>query len=397
MAERIIVVGAGHAGFQAAASLRALGFQGQLSLIGDELHLPYQRPPLSKSALAQRKRAEELAFRDGAFFEQQRIALRLGCRVTRIDASERAIVLSGGESLPYDRLILALGAENHALPVEGAGLPNVLSIRRHDEAAAAADWLDRAEKVAVIGGGFIGLELAAAARALGKQVVVVEALDRLLKRSVRPEMSDYMLRLHRRHGVDIRLDARLRRIVGGALAEGLELEDGTLIPADMVFVGVGIRPNDALAAAAGIATADGIVVDAHMRSSAPDVYAIGDCARFPLGAGGSIRVESVQNATDQATIAAQAILGAPEPYRPVHWFWSEQFGLKLQIAGLGGEADRVEVKGDPEGDKFAVLAFSADRLVTAETVGMPAEHVRARQALAAQAREPAAPPVQQSA
>ena len=388
MIGRVVVIGAGHGGFQTAASLRSLGFAGSVVLVGEETHLPYQRPPLSKSALIERKRPEELAFKDASFFERQRIDLRLGCRATAIDVVAREVSLSSDENIPYDRLVLALGAQNLALPISGASLPNVLSIRGHDEAKAAIEWLDRSRRVVVIGGGFIGLELAASARMAGRDVTIVEAQDRLLKRSVRAEMSSYFLGLHRRHGVDVRLKAKVRRITGDALAEGLELEDGTVIPADMIFVGVGIRPNDGLAAASGLATADGILVDTCMRTSVPEIYAIGDCARFPAASGGTVRVESVQNATDQARTAAQAILGDQEPYRAVHWFWSEQFGLKLQIAGLAGESDRIETRGESGTDKFTVLAFKDERLVTAESVGMPAEHVRARQALAAQFRDP---------
>lgn len=383
MYQRIVIVGGGHGGFHAVASLRSLGFDGHITLISDEPHLPYHRPPLSKGGLADENSTPQV-FKDSNYFAQQAIELRLETSVTSIDRAARVVVASSGETFGYDRLILALGAENRVLSLPGSSFPNVVSIRRYDDVGRARSWLDRSARIAVVGGGFIGLELASAVRKQGKKVIVLEALDRLLSRSVRPELSEYLLGLHRRHEVDIRLGACVRCITGASLAEEIELTDGQHIPIDMVFVGVGIVPNDKLAALAGLEVGDGILVNADMRSSDYNIYAIGDCARFPSESGRMIRVESVQNATDQARVAAQSIMGVSAGYRPVHWFWSDQFGRKLQIAGLAGDADRIEVDGDPLSEKFTVFTFKGNRLLTAESIGRPADHVRARQKLAAQ-------------
>lgn len=378
---KVVIVGGGHAGFSAAAGLRSNGHEGEILIVSEEAHMPYHRPPLSKALLVGGGGAGDIALGKQAFYDRNDIRVRLGTKVTAIDCAVRVLSLAGGGTLGYDRLILALGAENRRLPMPGAGFPNVLSLRSYDDAVAARGWLGRSDRVAVIGGGFVGLELASAANRLGRRVTVIEASDRLMSRAVSPEISAHYLNLHRSNGVDVRLNAKASRIEGDRAASAVVLEDGTRIGADLVFVGVGIRPADRLAAEAGIATQDGILVDGHMRTSAPGVHAVGDCARFPSRHGGLIRVESVQNAVDQGLLAARDIAGTAAPYAPVHWFWSDQFGVKLQMATIGRDGADRRIAGDVAGGKFTVYAFDDGVLTGAESVGRPADHARVRKLL----------------
>ena len=378
----VLVVGSGQAGFQAAASLRDKGFTGRVVLIGDEPGVPYQRPPLSKAYLVGTAGADKLLLRPETFFERSEIELVNG-RVETIDRASASVVLSGGTKLGYDHLVLATGARNRRLSVPGVELRGVLALRTRDDADQLRAALGHAKDVVVIGGGFIGLEFAAHA---GRRVTVVEAQDRLMARVATPGISAHFARLHETAGTTLRLGqgvAALHGSEGGV--EAVELTGGTRLPADLVVVGVGVLPVTELAAAAGLAVDNGIVVDEQLRTSDPAVSAIGDCANFPsVHARCATRLESVQNAVDQARFVAARIVGEPAPYDSVPWFWTDQLGAKLQIAGIGTGYDTTVVFGDPYEGKFSILSFLDGVLVVVESVNRPGDHISARRLLAEQ-------------
>lgn len=378
---RVVIVGGGQAGFSTAAGLRSNGYRGEIVILTAENHMPYQRPPLSKSVLLAAKGIDDILLGRGTFYDRNEVEVRQGSRVTTIDCANHYVTIEDNEMLSYDTLVLALGAENRRLSISGSELPNVLDLRTYDDAVSALSWLEKSERVAIIGGGFVGLELASAARQLGRHTTVIEAADRLMARTVSPEISKYYLDLHRGHGVDIQLGTMARFIHSSENACSVETTGGTAIDTDLVFVGVGIQPVDNLAAEAGIATDDGILVDGRMRTSMPDVYAVGDCARFPSRNGRLIRIESVQNATDQGLHAAMDITGKSAAYSPVHWFWSDQFGVKLQMASTGWIGAERRIVGDIGSGRFTVYAFDGDLLTGAESVGRPADYVKARKLL----------------
>ncbi|MDT7727098.1 MAG: 3-phenylpropionate/trans-cinnamate dioxygenase ferredoxin reductase component [Actinomycetota bacterium] len=375
----VIVVGSGQAGFQAAASLRDKGFTGRVVLVGDEPGVPYQRPPLSKAYLAGTTVAEKLHLRPEAFFATSEIELVSG-RVESIDRANALVVLEDGTKFEYDHLVLATGARNRTLPVPGAGLRGVLTLRTRDDADRLRAALEAATDVVVIGGGFIGLEFAAHA---GRPVTVVEAQDRLMARVVTPEISAHFARLHEAAGTKLLLGQGVAALHGSDSAvESVELTDGTLLPADLVVVGVGVLPATDLAADAGLIVDNGIVVDDQLRTSDPAVSAIGDCANFPsVHARCATRLESVQNAVDQARFVAARITGEAVPYTLVPWFWTDQLGAKLQIAGIGTGYDHIEIAGDPGEGKFFVLSFMDGVLVAVESVSKPSDHISARRLL----------------
>lgn len=386
----IVIVGAGQAGLQVAASLRQGGFEGRIRLVGDEAGLPYQRPPLSKAFLKGDGDPAGLALRNTEFFEKQAIDLLDGQTVAAIDRQARKVTLGTGATLAYDRLVLATGARNRALPVPGGDHPDLAELRSLDHALALRERLGGAGRIAIIGGGYIGLEIAATARDRGLEVVVCEALDRVMPRTASPALSAHVAAVHRGHGVDLRLGAGIARIAtdGGGRIAGVATDAGALIDADLVLIGIGVLPNAELAAAAGLETGNGIVVDAFLRTADPTIFALGDCAAFPspeFGGGalpGRIRPESVQNAVDQGKCVAQNILGEPQPYDAVPWFWSDQFGMKIQIAGLTAGADRSIARFDAEKERLTVHAFRQGRLAGVETVSNPGDHMACRRLIA---------------
>lgn len=383
----VVIIGAGQAGLQCAASLRDGGYDGAITLLGSEPHLPYQRPPLSKAVLLGKQGANEVALRDAAWFTDQRIAFHPGTRATAIDRAARRVETTTGV-MPYDHLVLATGAHARGMVLPGAGLDGVMTLRGLDDALALKAAIDAASIVVVIGGGFIGLEVAAVAARLGRQVAVIEAAPRLMARAVSAPMSEAFLALHRAAGVDVRLGARVAAIEGaieGAMRVGaVRLADATRLPADLVLLGVGAAPDAALAGAAGLPCPNGVSVDAEMRTPDPRVFAIGDVAWHPNPhAGGHIRLESVQGAIDQAKCVAGAILGHAKPYAALPWFWSDQFDAKLQIAGYGAGHDLAVPRGDPTSGKFSVFLYRAGRLVAVESVNRAADHMLARRLLAA--------------
>lgn len=387
----VVVVGTGQGGFQAAASLREEGFEGRVVLLGDEPDLPYQRPPLSKAYLTGKAGAELVRLRPERFYAEHRIELRAGERAAAIDRAGRQVVLASGEErLPYDHLVLATGAHNRALPVTGGGLDGVFQLRSLAEAEALRRRLDVARRAVVVGAGFIGLEFAAVAAGRGLQVTVVEAAARVMARAVSAPVSDAFRATHERLGVRVALGAAVVEILGAdGRVTGVATADGRQLPADLVLVGIGVLPNTGLAAEAGLAIANGIVVDEHLLTRDPAISAIGDCAAFPCrhAAGGApTRLESVQNAVDQARCVAARLAGRPAPYASLPWFWSEQGPLKLQIAGLTTPHDRAVPRGDPakvgEGGGFSVFCFRGGELVGVESVNRPLDHILARKLLA---------------
>ncbi|MGP0088810.1 MAG: NAD(P)/FAD-dependent oxidoreductase [Xanthobacteraceae bacterium] len=385
MNKSVIVVGAGQAAAQLAMSLRQGGFTDRIVLVGDEPHAPYQRPPLSKKFLADRAKPESLFLRPEAFWRDQNVELLLGVAVGAVDPRNRTASLVDGRDLGYGTLVLATGTRARHLPVPGAGLAGVLSLRSIGDVHRLRPALDAAARIIIVGGGYIGLEVAAIVRAEGREVVVLEAEDRVLKRVTAPVVSEFFDTLHRERGVDIRLNARLAAITGEERVSAVQLADGTVLATDLVLLATGAMANEELARAAALTCNNGIVVDELAHTSAPDVYAIGDCTRFPSRRyRRAVRLESVQNAIDQAKAAASAMLGAGRPYDPVPWFWSDQYEIKLQIAGLLDGYDSAEPVGDLQAGRFSVEYRCGGRLIGVDAVNDGRAHMTARRRIAAE-------------
>lgn len=380
-----MIVGGGQGGYQAAASLRTEGCQGPVTIVGEEPYLPYQRPPLSKAFVLGKQGMDRLFLRPEAYYSGHQIDVLCGERAVSIERENRQVALASGKKIPYTRLILATGARNRKLAVPGAELDGVCYLRTLDEAIFIKQRIEQARNVAVIGGGFIGLEIAATARTLGKEVTVIESLSRVMARVVAPVLSHFFLDAHVKEGVHVRLGATTVAIQGSdGRATGVELDDGTVIPADLVVVGIGVHPNVELAEAAGLPVSNGISVDEFLRTSDENIFAIGDCAEYPHAhAGCRVRLESVQNAVDQAVAVARTITGNPAPYTAVPWFWSDQFDIRLQMAGLTSGFDHTVVRGMMEGRKFSVFYFRERRLLGIDSVNRPADHLAARKLIAA--------------
>ena len=387
----ILIVGASQAGVQLAVSLREAGYGGPVTLVGAERHEPYSRPPLSKAFLAGKADLASLSLRAPDFYRGQGISVLLGERVVALELDDTAgtATTSTGRRLDFDRLALAVGARPRRLAVPGAELDGVCYLRRLDHSVRLRERLAEAHRVVVVGGGFIGLEAAAVARSAGRQVTVVEAADRLVSRSVAPVMSEFYRRAHERRGTAIRLGVSVSAIEpvhanGSAGRVGaVRLGDGTRVPADAVVVGVGIEPRLELAAQLGLHCDRGIVVDALSRTSRAGVVAAGDCtvSPNPLTGEGRFRLESVQNAVAQAKVAASTLLGRLEFTPTVPWFWSDQYDLKLQIAGLSQGYDECVVRGTPDGEAFTVFYYRGGRLLAADAVNRPRDYLVVRQAL----------------
>lgn len=383
MNERTVVVaGTGQAGFQTATSLRDNGFEGRIVMVGEEPGLPYQRPPLSKGYLGDGM-AERIQLRPASFFERKEIVVNSGVRIEAIDRTGRHLGLSNGRTIAYDDLVLALGARNRPLAVPGASLRNVLTLRTVTDADALRSALAACTGLIVVGGGFIGLEVAALARSQGVDVTVIEALGRLMSRAVSTFVAEDALAYHEQKGVRVRFGARVGRLFddGAGAVAGVRLENGEVIGGDLVLLATGIVPNTELARKAGLRVANGICVDRHLRTEDPRIAAIGDCAAFPHGAGGDrVRLESVQNATDQARSLAASLAGTGTSYDSKPWFWSDQGDFRLRIAGLSAGADHCirTVSGNGRG---VVQCFADEQLVAVETINAPADFAAARKAL----------------
>jgi len=387
----LVIVGASYAGVQLAASARELGFEERIVLIGDEPHAPYQRPPLSKGLLTGKTTREQLALRGPDFFAQNRIELLLGQRATALDAGARTLGLGDGSTLAYGWLALATGARCRPLALPGAGLEGVLQLRTLDDGLRIAGAAEKARRACVIGGGFIGLEVASALRARGAEVTVVEAQPRLLARSFPPAMSAYVEDAHRRRGIRMLTGCGVRALHGqqGHVA-AVELDDGRRVDCELVVLGIGVLPNDELARQAGLAVGNGIETDMLGNTSAPQVLAAGDVANMALpaapGAPARMRLESIQAANDGARAAASRLVGRDQPCTAVPWFWSDQFDLKFQMAGLPQPGDEVVLRGDMTADRFSLFYLRHGALVGAHSVNRPAEHMQSRKLIAARAR-----------
>ncbi|MFS8036663.1 NAD(P)/FAD-dependent oxidoreductase [Xanthobacter sp. AM11] len=385
MKRDVVIIGGGQAGMQVATSLRNLGYPGSIALVGEEAHLPYMRPPLSKGFLKGLTDAADLIFRRSEFFTEAGIDILLGYRATAFDGSSKIVILSDGRTLEYETLILATGTRARQLVCNGASLRNVVYLRTIDDATAIASALPRSRKIAVIGAGFVGLEFASVVAEKGSAITVIEMASRVMGRATSPLISRFFEQLHYDRGVDLRLGEGLATINGDEHGVcGLSLRSGSQIPADLVVVGIGVLPNAELAEAAGINVDDGIVVDANLRTSDPNVYAIGDCARLKVSmTEPGIRLESVQNAVDQAKYLAGRLVGHHKaPFKAVPWFWTEQFETKLQMAGLYHGYDDAEVVGDPQCGSFSINYRKDGRLLAVDSINRPADHLKARRALA---------------
>ncbi|RMF11209.1 MAG: pyridine nucleotide-disulfide oxidoreductase [Alphaproteobacteria bacterium] len=356
MTDTFIIVGAGQAGGQAAATLRSKGFEGRIVLIGEENYVPYERPPLSKAFLAGELPVEKTFLKKPDFYDNKNIELRLGRRVVAIDRQARTVNLDNGESIGYDKLLLATGSRVRKLTVPGAELSGIHYLRDIADVEGIRAAMKPGARLAIVGAGYIGLEVAAVARKLGHEVTVVEALDRVMARVVAPQVSAFYEKVHREAGVDLRLGTGLTAFEGDGRFEQLRLTDGSAVPGDLAVVGIGIVPNVELAQEIGLKVDNGIVVDEYGRTEDPDIFAAGDVTNHPNAIlGRNIRLESVQNAMSQAMAAALAMLGHLEAYNEVPWFWSDQYDLKLQIAGLWEPDDEIVVRGDMESRKFSVV------------------------------------------
>lgn len=382
--DKVVIIGAGHAGGTAAALLRQYGFEGRIVLAGSETVAPYQRPPLSKAWLKGHAERDDLLLRPDSFYVEQDITLRLGVTATAIDRAGRSVAFSDGTTETYDALILATGSVARKLAIPGADRPELIELRTLEDAERLKAVLGPGKRLAVVGGGYVGLEAAASARALGAEVVVIERMERVLARVASETLSTFFTAWHRAQGVDILTGAEVTAFE----EDGVRLADGRLIEADAILVGVGALANEALAHQAGLECLNGIVVDEAARTSDRAIWAIGDATHRPIPVHGALRhrLESVPNALEQAKQAAAAITRRPAPTPEVPWFWSDQYELKLQIAGLPDGADRQIVRGvadvdaDPVG--FAVFHLAGDRIVSVEAVNAPAEFMAGRQLIA---------------
>jgi 3-phenylpropionate/trans-cinnamate dioxygenase ferredoxin reductase subunit len=381
---RVVIVGSGQAGVETAAALRQNGFSGSVTIIGEEPDLPYQRPPLSKEFL---KSVEDssLPLRGESFYEANGIELRLGIVAERIDRARGELVLKGGERLPYDHLVLATGARNRLPPVQGLDPARVLELRTLAHARTLTARLPALRRVAIIGGGFIGLEVAALLRQRDIAVDVLEAADRPMGRVLSPAMSAAFRAFHEEMGTRLRLGTSAKEIAPRGAGFSLTLSDGEVLDTDAVVVAAGVVPNVELAAEAGLAIDNGVSVDALLLTSDPAISAIGDCASHPnpFGGDGPIRLESVQNAVDQGKCVAARLTGNPRAYNALPWFWSHQGAIKLQIAGLSLGMDEMVTRGDPASGKFSVFVYRKGKLIAVESVNSPADHMVARRLIAA--------------
>ena len=378
-AKTIIIIGAGQAGIHAAQSLRKRGFDGVITLLGNEGYAPYQRPPLSKAFLKGEMEEARLTFKPEKFFTDQSIDCHFSCAVEAIDTKNQSVQCDGGSSFAYDRLIIATGSTPIALPVPGGSLQGVCVLRDLDDSKQIRECLQDSSRMVVVGGGYIGLEVASAARQLGLDVTVVERMPRLLSRVTTPPISDFYLNLHAEHGVDIRLDESVIEVEGDDKVTGVRLESGEAIAAQVVLVGIGVRPNQQLANAAGIACDDGILVDASCRTSDASVYAAGDCARTVINEDSSVRIESVHNALVQAEHIAADIVGDDSPVYDPPWFWSDQYDVKLQTVGLFNDYTDILVRGDVRGKKFSALYFRDQELIAIDAVKDPVSFMAGKQ------------------
>jgi len=373
--QRCIIVGASHAAAQLAPALRQNGWEGSIAVVGNEYFLPYHRPPLSKDFLSGAKGIDEILIRQPAVYEKSKIRFILGLTVEGIDRNNKALVLDDGEQVPYDKLVLTTGARVRKIDIPGCDAKGVFYLRDINDVQQIKSYAGKAKNAVIIGGGYIGLETGASLRKLGMEVTVLEAMPRILQRVTAPEVSAFYARVHGEEGVRIITEAQVEGIEGEKNVTGVKLKSGEVLPADLVIIGVGVIPNTEIAAEAGLEVNNGIVVDEFAQTSDHDILAAGDCtSHFNPIYNRQIRLESVQNALDQATIAALTLCGKPKTYCALPWFWSDQFDLKLQIAGLNQGFTDVVIRGDIEGSRsFAAFYMQDNRILAVDAVNRPQE------------------------
>lgn len=376
----VVIVGAGHGGVQAATSLARSGLAGSIALVSEEADLPYERPPLSKGYLAGTEQADKIQFRTPGYWASSPVHLILGTQVTHLHPGEKVVETGGGARIAYGSLVWAAGGRARALPIPGAGLTGVFGIRSKSDIDHLRGELPRLRTAAIIGGGYLGLETAAAFRTLGIDVTVLEAQPRLLARVTGPVVSDYFRRLHAARGVDVRLGTSVAELAGTTRVTGALLAGGEIVPADVVIAAIGMVPNTDVLAAAGARTTDGVEVDEYCRTSIPDVYAVGDCTNAPRrwAAGSRIRLESVQNAAEQASTVSAALRGVPGPDNVAPWFWSNQYEAKLKTVGVLTGHDKVVVRGDAAGEAFTVAYLAGGRIQAMDCVNTPRDFAHGR-------------------
>lgn len=376
----VVIVGGGHGGAQVAATLRTQKFEGSIAIIGDEAELPYERPPLSKEYFAGEKEFERILLRPEKYWNERQITMLLGNRVVSVDPAMRAVVTDTDKTIRYDKLVWAAGGSPRMLPIPGGNLPGVQGVRTRADADAMKAASVAAKQIVVIGGGYIGLEAAAVMRKAGKKVVLLELLDRVLARVAGEELSRFYEKEHRDHGVDLRLGVSIEAIEGDDRVTGVRLMGGEVIPADLVVVGIGIIPAVDPLIAAGVEGDNGVLVDRFCKTSAPHIYAVGDCAAHQndFAEGAIIRLESVQNATDQANVVAKSICGNEIAYNAVPWFWSNQYDLKLQAVGLSTGHDQTVVRGDVAGRSFSIIYLKNGRVIALDCVNATKDYVQGR-------------------
>lgn len=376
----VVIVGAGHGGAQVAVMLRTQKFTGSIAIIGEEPELPYERPPLSKEYFAGEKEFERIQLRPAKYWDEREVTMLLGKRVASVDPAAHKVTTDGGETIGYGKLVWATGGHPRMLPIPGGDMPGVQGVRTRADADAMKAASKTAGQVVVIGGGYIGLEAAAVLNKAGKKVVLLEALDRVLARVAGVDLSRFYEKEHRDHGVDLRLGVCVDSIEGVDRVTGVRLADGEVIPADLVIVGIGIVPAVEPLIAAGADCANGVRVDRLCKTSLPDVYAIGDCASHvnDFAEGAEIRLESVQNANDQANVVAKGIVGDEAPYHAIPWFWSNQYDLKLQTAGLSTGHDQAVLRGDPATRSFSVVYLKAGKVIALDCVNATKDYVQGR-------------------
>ncbi len=387
MTNRLVIVGAGHAAGQLATSLAQHAYDGPVTLIGNEPYLPYQRPPLSKKFLAGEMDIERLYVRPDSFYEDSGVQLRLETHIDALDRAARHVQTSDGDVIEYDKLVLALGSRVRRISVDGTDLEGVHYVRSIDDATAIREDFGKGTRAVVIGAGYIGLEVAAVARQTGLDVTVIEIADRVMSRVVSPEISDFYQIEHTNQGVKLRLATGVKSINGKKQVKSVTTSDGDEIAADVVIIGVGIVPNTELATAADLEVDDGIVVDDHCLTSDPDIYAVGDCTLHPNAIfDRKLRLESVHNAVEQAKTAASNLCGLDTSYCEVPWFWSDQYDLKLQIAGLSDGYDDVVIRGNPAERSFSCIYLQEDRIIAVDAINAPRDFVHSKQLIACRAR-----------
>jgi len=376
MAEQTcIIIGASHAAAQLATSLRQEGWLGDIHIVGDEAYLPYHRPPLSKEFLAGKKTEEEILIRQAPIYEKHNIRFSVGFRVTSIDRANKTVVLDNGEILTYDKLALTLGSRVRKVPIAGSDLPGVFYLRTIDDINQIKSYIGEGKNAVIVGGGYIGLETASVLNQLGMNVTVLEMMPRVLQRVTTPELSAFYTRIHTEEGVKIITDSTVNALEGDHQVERVIGSDGSQFNADLVIIGAGILPNTELAESAGLEVNNGIVVDELARTSDKNIVAAGDCTLHPNPIyGRDIRLESVQNAVDQAKTAAATLCGKEKPYHALPWFWSDQYDLKLQIAGLSQGFDEVVIRGDIQSSReFAVFYLKDNAVIAVDAVNKPQE------------------------